>query len=145
MQTVKFSLERSGGLSIHGYASGEVTVLIPRGHPLYEQADKSEQAEKGLSRITESFILTSNELLTEWPPVTLEQLSLTHFDAILALEPELILLGTGASLRFPDYEIMAHMNQRGIGLEVMDTHAACRTFNILTAEGRHVAAALLMI
>ena len=141
---MKFSLERSGGLSIHGYASGEVTILIPQDHPLYENADKTEQATLGLARITESFILTSNELLIEWPPATLEQLTLAHFDTVLALEPELVLLGTGASLRFPDYKIITHLNQQGIGMEVMDTQAACRTFNVLTSEGRHVAAALMM-
>jgi uncharacterized protein len=59
--------------------------------------------------------------------------------------PELLILGTGRRQRFPRAELLAPLAEAGIGWEVMDTGAACRTYNILMSEGRNVAAALLMI
>ena len=66
------------------------------------------------------------------------------FKFLLALEPEIVLLGTGATLRFPRPALSHCLTQAHIGLEVMDTAAACRTYNILVAEGRRVLAALLL-
>jgi uncharacterized protein len=68
-----------------------------------------------------------------------------HFDAIRQLEPELVILGTGRRLRFPAAAMIRVLTDAQVGVEVMDTAAACRTYNILAAEGRRVVAALLMI
>jgi uncharacterized protein len=63
---------------------------------------------------------------------------------LVELEPEMVLLGVGARLRFPDRALLRPMEQRGIGVEVMDTPAACRTYNLLMGDGRRVVAALLI-
>ena len=72
------------------------------------------------------------------------RLTESHLEAIFALAPQLVLLGTGATQKFPATNIRAAFAQRRIGLEVMDVGAACRTFNLLVQEGRRVAAALLL-
>ena len=73
----------------------------------------------------------------------IEALRAAHAAPLLALEPELVLLGTGARQQFPDPEFGAQFLRVGIGFEVMDTGAACRTFNVLVAEKRRVVALLL--
>ena len=95
--------------------------------------------------VSESLILTSRQVITEWEPNKLIELTEAHMAMVLNLDPELVLLGTGAKQQFPAMEILATFHRAQIGIEIMDTAAACRTFNILVAEGRHVAAALLMI
>lgn len=95
--------------------------------------------------ITASVILTPDAVVHDWPPQHFEDLCVEHIECITQLQPEIILLGTGAGLRFPSAEMMHHALRKHIGIEVMDTAAACRTYNILCMEGRKVAAALLMI
>lgn len=95
--------------------------------------------------ITSSCILTRDQLSTEWPPERFEQLDTKHLDALLATEPEVILIGTGRETRLPSPAMMGHVMRLGVGLECMDTGAACRTFNILVGEERRVAAGLFMI
>lgn len=80
----------------------------------------------------------------DWEPQSLAELSPSHLDPVIALKPEVVLLGTGLRLQFPAREITALMRQRAIGIEVMNTAAACRTYNLLMSEGRAVAAALLV-
>ena len=63
---------------------------------------------------------------------------------MLALEPEILLLGTGNRMQFPDPKLLVRVHEAAIGLEVMDTQAVCRTYNILASEGREVAAAILL-
>ncbi len=138
---MKFALESNAELRIHAYDTGVITLAVPGGLEM----DLPVESESGLCRVQESFILTARQLITDWQVDQLGDLSVTHLEEILALEPELVLLGTGANLRFPSAELMAPLHQASIGIEVMDTAAACRTFNILVGEGRHVAAALLMI
>ncbi len=95
--------------------------------------------------LSASFILTPTTLIEDWPPQRFEDLTLEHLQMALDLEPEILLIGTGSVLRFPEARIMAEIQQRGIGLEVLDTAAACRTYNVLVSENRSVVAALLMI
>lgn len=95
--------------------------------------------------ITASVILTQETLITDWRPERFEELGLEDFQPFESLKPEVALLGTGERIRFPNRTIMDFFALRGIGLEVMDTAAACRTFNVLAADGRSVAAALLML
>ena len=78
-----------------------------------------------------------------WAPATFEALSAADFEVIAALAPEVVLLGTGARQRFPSPRLIAALSARRIGVEAMDTGAACRTYNILMTEGRAVLAALL--
>jgi uncharacterized protein len=75
---------------------------------------------------------------------SVEGLAADHMAAIVELAPEIVLLGTGASLRFPEPALLAPLYKAGIGVEVMDTPAACRTYNILLAEGRKVLAAVIV-
>jgi uncharacterized protein len=87
--------------------------------------------------------LTAGRVLPDWGPAQFEQLEQVHFEAIAALSPQVVVLGTGARQRFPDPALYAGLLERGIGIEIMDTGAACRTYNILAGEGRRVVAALI--
>ncbi len=83
------------------------------------------------------------KLLENWSTATIDTLSDADMQQLLALDVEVILLGTGKRLRFPPPTLMRPFAASGIGLEIMDLQAACRTYNILATEGRKVAAALL--
>ena len=91
-----------------------------------------------------NLLVTPDRIVEGWAPGGFEQLTDSDFAALAALAPEVALLGTGAKLRFPQPRLTRVLVEAGIGLEVMDTPAACRTFNILAAEGRRVAAAILL-
>jgi uncharacterized protein len=91
-----------------------------------------------------SLILTGQRLIEDWRPRTAAELLHEDFVLVLELQPEILLLGTGSRLDFPSPALTARLLQHGIGVEVMDTAAACRTFNILLSEQRNVAAALLI-
>ena len=91
---------------------------------------------------SETIALTAQEVITPWPTIDVASLSEDHFTALLAHTPELVLVGTGARNEFPPRELMFAFARLGIGLEVMDTAAAARTFNVLAMEGRRVAAVL---
>ena len=71
-------------------------------------------------------------------------LCIDDFTALIALKPELVVFGSGAVFCFPNRRIMAGFADAKIGFEVMDTPAACRTYNVLASEGRRIAAALLI-
>jgi uncharacterized protein len=95
-------------------------------------------------RHEKSLVVLPEQPVQDWPPARFEDLEPAHFEMLLALAPEIVLLGTGMKLRFPRPEITRALAQAGIGVEVMDVQAACRTYNILVAEERKVAAALLL-
>lgn len=94
--------------------------------------------------ITTSVIITPTELVRNWTPQTLNELTSKSFDVILSLRPDILLLGTGETLIFPDISLYGHLINHGIGVEIMNTAAACRTYNALSAEMRNVAAALFI-
>ncbi len=94
-------------------------------------------------RHTSSLIVLPDEVIGEWA-AHLDLLVPEHFDQLAMRAPEIILLGSGARLRFPSPALYAGLIKAHIGVEVMDTPAACRTYNILAAEGRRVAAALIL-
>jgi uncharacterized protein len=96
------------------------------------------------ARHTESLVVAADQLVVDWPADSVDALNADHMAALVALAPEIVLLGTGARLRFPDPALLAPLYKAGIGVEVMDTPAACRTYNILVAEGRNVLAALIL-
>ena len=93
-------------------------------------------------RFDRSLVVMPDRLWTDWGATTFEALAAGQLEALAALDMEVILLGTGSRLRFPRPELMRPL--AGRGLEVMDVPAACRTYNIVMAEGRRVAAALLL-
>jgi uncharacterized protein len=97
----------------------------------------------GESRFERSLVVLP-DLISEWPVAGFDDLAAQHFAAIAALKPEIVLLGTGASHRFAHPRLWQALAEVGLGLECMDTGAACRTYNILMAEGRNVAAALIL-
>jgi uncharacterized protein len=84
------------------------------------------------------------EQIMAWQVETFQDLTSEDFQILLACQPELVLLGTGQRQQFPSNALFAQLINAGIGVEVMDTQAACRTYNIVAAEGRQVAAALLL-
>lgn len=94
--------------------------------------------------LSQSIIISPTQLITDWPPQTLVELTATHLDQIIALDPAILLLGVGAHLSFPSLDIYGHLINKGIGIEIMDTSAACRTYTVLTAEERNVVAALII-
>ena len=124
--------------SIRAYASGQVDIIIPT-----TEVPDTEQGSR-FDTLTTSFIMLPKRLIRDWPPQTLSDLAGHHLEVLLQHSPEVVLLGTGNTLIFPDMEIMTGFMEQGIGFEVMDNAAACRTYNILMNEGRHVALAILM-
>jgi uncharacterized protein len=91
-----------------------------------------------------SLVVSAERLVTDWPVTSVEGLAADHVAAIVELAPEVVLLGTGKSLCFPERALLAPLYSAGVGVEVMDTPAACRTYNILLAEGRNVIAAVIV-
>lgn len=79
-----------------------------------------------------------------WRPATPEDLVAADFDAVLALQPEVVIYGSGAGLRLVSPVLVRGLIERRIGVETMDTAAACRTYNVLVSEGRRAVAALLL-
>jgi uncharacterized protein len=121
---LKLQLSNVSGINLFtGYGEGYVMV----NHERYEQ----------------SLVVLRDRVLTDWQPAGFDDLDAGHFALLAELEPEIVLLGTGVRLRFPRPDITRALMQARIGLEVMDIHAACRTYNFLAAEERKVAAALL--
>ncbi len=122
---MKFTLENNPNLNfVRAYSAAELRI--------------------GEHRIRSSCIVMANALIADWLPETLDQLQANDLEPIFELQPELVLLGTGARQRFPAADIRAAFTTRKIGLEAMDLGAACRTFNILVQEDRRVAAALFL-
>lgn len=94
-------------------------------------------------RHTTSVIVLPDELISDWA-ADLSALTAPHFDVVVMRAPEIVLLGTGQRQRFPSPALYERLLAARIGVEVMSTPAACRTYNILAGEGRRVAAALLL-
>jgi uncharacterized protein len=121
---MKFHLARAEGRNLFsGYGSGYVAVNGKR----YER----------------SLIVLPDRIL-DWEPIAFEDLTESVFSRLAELSLEILILGTGARLRFPHPSITKALYSAGTALEVMDTHAGCRTYNILLSEDRRVGAALLV-
>lgn len=91
-----------------------------------------------------SLLLSATEAVAEFAPRTVDQLDETAIAKILALKPEVVLLGTGARAVFPAQAVLGAFLKRGIGLETMDNAAVARTFNVLVGEGRKAVAVFLL-
>jgi uncharacterized protein len=120
---MKFTLDTPAGLNITSCSAEGITVS----GTLYRS----------------SILLLPGEV-RPWDCTDVDTLDAAALAPAVELAPEILLLGSGRSLRFPAAGITRDLARRGIGLEVMDTRAACRTFNILTAEERRVVAALVI-
>ncbi len=98
----------------------------------------------GASRYTHSLLVPWSGAVRPWRPAAPDDLIEADFESLLALRPELVIFGSGARIRFVAAGLMRCLIERRIGVETMDTAAACRTYNVLVSEGRCVVAALLV-
>jgi uncharacterized protein len=110
--------------SIHGYGPGWIQV--------------------GGTKISNSVVIGSRGERIDWCCERFEDLTAAHFEQLAQLQTELVIFGSGSRLRFVAPHLSRALIERQIGMETMDTQAACRTYNILAGEGRCVAVALLM-
>jgi uncharacterized protein len=123
---LKLQLERTSGVNtVTGFAPGSVRI---NSHQVY----------------THSLLLPWRGEVLTWPCSDFADLTPQHFEQVLALKPELVIFGSGWRLRFAASSLLCALTERRIGLETMDTAAACRTYNVLANEGRQVVAALLL-
>lgn len=114
----------SGANTITGYGDGYVEInKIPYAHAV---------------------VLSSDGAISEWSAQSFDDLEAHHFSQLVDLKPELILIGTGKRQRFPKPELLKALISAKIGFEIMDSQAACRTYNILVGEGRQVLLALIV-
>ena len=121
---MKFQLETAPGRNVFtGYGAGYVAI----NHERHEK----------------SLIVTADRVLLDWPQ-RWEDLAAGHFQTLHSLHPEIVLLGTGPTQKFPSPSLARCLYEARIGLEIMDTAAACRTYNILVAEDRNVVAAIFV-
>ena len=117
--------DRTGNaLLVRSYAPGEVRV--------------------GETMLHRSCLISAGQLVDDWRPQSVEEITEADLEPVFALQPEIVVLGTGARQRFPESRLLAAIMARGIGCEVMDTGAACRTYNVLVSEARRAVAALLL-
>jgi uncharacterized protein len=114
----------AGAFVVRSYAPGEVRV--------------------GDAVLHRSCLISAEQLVEDWRPQTLEELTEADLAAVFALQPEIVVLGSGTRQKFPDAKLLAAILARGIGCEVMDTGAACRTYNVLVSELRRAVAALFL-
>jgi len=121
---MKFHLNTSAGNVFTGYGDDYVRL--------------------GIVVYRENVVVTPERILTGWCPAGFEALTDADFAVVAELQPAIVLLGTGARQRFPSPRLTRALTEARIGLDVMDTPAACRTFNILAAEERKVAVAILL-
>ena len=121
---MKFQPDRSEAHSITGYGPGWISV--------------------GAEKITASLVLGARGLRTQWPCARFEDLGPEHFAQLAELDAELVIFGSGTRGRFVPPQWLQPLMLRRIGVETMDTQAACRTYNILASEGRNVIAALVL-
>jgi len=98
----------------------------------------------GSHAYTQGLIVSPERIIADWGPERAADLAAEHFESLVALDPQVIIVGTGERQVFPHPRVYLAALQRSLGVEIMDTGAACRTYNILLSEGRKVAAGLIM-
>lgn len=143
---MQLSLDNHGWYTIRAYGPEGVTIALPPGERAENPVIEEENGFRNerLDVIPGSFLVASpGHLDRNWSPQSFEELERGHFETLAELNVEVLLLGTGDRIRFPHPQVTAPVNEAGIGLECLDTPGACRTFNVIAAEGRPVAAAIL--
>ena len=116
-------------------------------HPEFDYVLRGADGRQALvndRRLTRSFIVAPRTLVEDWPAADVRTLDIAALAPVLALEPEVVLIGTGDNQGFPPAATMAACLSKGIGLEAMTNAAAARTFNVLAGEGRRVVAAFVL-
>ena len=113
-------------------------------HEFFLRGADGESVRVNERRLTSSFVLAPNRLVEAWPVREVKALTPDDIDLVLALEPEVVLLGSGATQAFPPAAVLAHCLRRGVGLETMTNAAAARTFNVLASEDRRVVVAFVL-
>jgi uncharacterized protein len=98
----------------------------------------------GEQELRASCLVTPDRVIESWPARSLPDLAAGNVDAVLALDPEIVVLATGAQAQFPPAAVRAQFGARKVGLEIMALGPACRTYNVLVVEGRRVVAAILL-
>lgn len=121
---MKFSVaDQSNGNTVHAYTDDSVVV-------------------NGVT-FSRSLVIMADRIIPDWRPDAFQSLREDDFAAFVEIRPDLVILGTGQRQQFPDPRLYRPLIEAGIGIEIMTTPAACRTYNILTSEGRKVIGALL--
>ncbi|MGB5438429.1 MAG: Mth938-like domain-containing protein [Gammaproteobacteria bacterium] len=120
---MRFAQDSADGNLIQAYRQGEIIVN-----------------EKTINR---SVVITADEII-DWTPQHFAAITQEHLDRLADYRPEIVILGTGRRQQFPPAHFPVGLQTQGIGVEVMNTDAACRTFNVLLSEGRRVVAALIL-
>lgn len=122
----------------------QLTHEVPHGF-LYFRACTADAVTVVDKILTRSFLLAApDRLISDWPVRSSGQFDVAAATSIAALEPEVVLLGSGTRQEFPPRESQVALLRRRIGVEVMDNSAACRTYNLLASEGRRVVAAIML-
>ncbi|MGI9290758.1 MAG: Mth938-like domain-containing protein [Gammaproteobacteria bacterium] len=121
---MKFSTDKVQGNFIHSYAKGVIQLR-----------DRN---------LTNHTIISADHIISDWQPATIESMTVDDFRPALELKPEILLFGSGEKQQFPDIGLLTEIMRAGTAIEVMETHAACSTFNVLISENRSVVAALLV-
>ena len=129
---------------IRSYGEGHIIVVSPLDEPVHDE-NQSRPRNHDVHTIEENVIISRSGLHRKDLPESPASLDQSHISLLQQLKPELVILGTGKDIRFPDQHITMELWKNGIGIEVMNTSAACRTFNYLIADGRNVVAAIFMI
>lgn len=144
---MKFVLETGLNILIHGYDTNMVSITgINADHPDVKSGLIDEwDTDNHLGILRKSIILRASGAIKSWAPQNINEFNPEHFLNLVEDQPEVILFGTGKTLSFPPQDCLSVLQQQNLGYEVMDTAAACRTFNVLAAEGRDVVLAMLMI
>mgnify|MGYP003577561187 CR=1 FL=1 len=113
-------------------------------HEFFLRAADGDAVRVNERQLTASFVLAPDTLIQGWPVREVKAKGPDDLDTVLALDPEVILLGSGATQAFPPAAVLAHCLRRGVGLETMTNAAAARTFNVLAGEGRRVVVAFVL-
>ncbi len=135
---MKFNLEKSSANIIHRYEPGEVEI---------RQSNPEINAETGQAIpkiVTTGFILTPSQLIENWQ-ISDDLLTISDLKLVLDTQPDVILLGTGIKAVFPKHDLIQACYAAGAGIEIMNSAAACRTYNVLASEERKVAIAMTIV
>jgi len=135
--------------TIRSYDPGLIKISLPLSESLANTPaageDLLEERQLEIRLVTSACCVFPSRLIENWAVSGPAELTIADFSPIVALEPEIIVLGTGDHQIFPDSRVISQLNRQRIGVEVMNTPAACRTYNFLMSDGRKVAAALFML
>ena len=121
---MKFTADSARGNIIRSYSPGEIKLRE--------------------DTIRSNVIISQEKIIPDWNPPAIDQLSIADFAPALDQKPEIILFGTGRQQQFPNIALLTEIMRAGTAIEVMETGAACRTYNVLIGEYRAVVAALLI-